>query len=117
MSFLLRSGSGSESESDSGTGNSDDSRRSRHSASGGEKSRGSRSGSGSSDDEHGSKRGPKSDQPPTAMDTDSQDSTTRRRVGRPKKETINEIKEVLFLISIGNCRITFFLCNFFLFQF
>lgn len=84
--------SGSGSDSDSGSGISEDG-----SDSGSEEKSGS--GNNSSADEEDTKDGMKSDQNVSAMDTDSQDGIKRRR-GRPKKDAIMDLKEVLWVTYI-----------------
>jgi len=67
---------------------------------------GSNASSNSSNDEARPTRGVKSEPGYSAMDTDSQDSSAKKRTrGRPKKEDTSELKEVhhvtILIFSIG----------------
>ncbi|KAL4227328.1 transcriptional regulator [Mactra antiquata] len=79
------SGSGSESESESASENSEV----------GSENSGSEDKSGSGTDVSSGEDGDqsKNDNQPMQLDTDSQDSTKKRSRGRPKKETLNDLKE------------------------
>lgn len=94
----FNSGTGSGSDSDSASENSEGSENSGSEG---------KSGSGSSDssNEEPNTPGNKSEPGLSAMDTDSQDSSAIKRTrGRPKKEDITELKEVLVLYFLKACR-------------
>ncbi|XP_060556043.1 chromodomain-helicase-DNA-binding protein 1-like isoform X4 [Ruditapes philippinarum] len=84
------SGSGSESDSESASGNSGDG--SENSGSEEKSGSGFNDSSNNEDDRH--KNDSKSDHPISAMDTDSQDSSPKKKSrGRPRKGVINDLKE------------------------
>lgn len=86
------SGTGSGSDSESASENSDGSE---NSGSEGKSGSGS-SDSHSSNEETTTPRQAKSEPVLSPMDTDSQDSSAKKRRGRPKKQDITQLKEVSF---------------------